>query len=71
MRCAALSARSLAVLAGLDADACFTVGLLQHFGLLVTLYLMPDQVKQWGALAVATRDKRRDLEPDCFSQHPR
>jgi sigma-B regulation protein RsbU (phosphoserine phosphatase) len=57
----AVSARGLAGLAGLDAEECFTVGLLQDFGLLVMLYLMPDQVKHWGALAVATPDKRRDL----------
>lgn len=47
----AVSARSLAALAGLDADECFTVGLLQDFGLLVMLYLMPDQVERWDLLA--------------------
>lgn len=62
----AVSARSLAGLAGLDADECFTVGLLQDFGLLVMLYLMPDQVEHWDALAMATPDQRRDLELDLF-----
>ena len=62
----AVSARSLAGLAGLDADECFTVGLLQDFGLLVMLYLMPDQVENWEALALATPDDRRDLELDFF-----
>ena len=62
----AVSARSLAALAGLDADECFTVGLLQDFGLLVMLYLMPDQVERWDLLAQATPDQRRDLELDFF-----
>ncbi len=62
----AVSARSLAGLAGLDADECFTVGLLQDFGLLVMLYLMPGQVDQWDALARATPDQRRELELDFF-----
>jgi serine phosphatase RsbU (regulator of sigma subunit) len=62
----AVSARSLAGFAGLDADECFTVGLLQDFGLLVMLFLMPDQVENWDALALATPDQRRDLELDFF-----
>ena len=62
----AVSARSLAGLAGLDADECFTVGLLQDFGLLVLLYLMPDRVEHWDALVLATPDQRRDLELDLF-----
>lgn len=62
----AVSARSLADLAGLDADECFTAGLLQDFGLLVMLYLMPDQVQHWPQLALATPDERRDLELELF-----
>jgi len=62
----AVGARALAPLAGLDADECFTVGLLQDFGLLVMLYLMPEQVERWDALAQATPDQRRDLELDLF-----
>ncbi len=62
----AVSARSLAGLAGLDADECFTVGLLQDFGLLVMFYLMPGHVENWEALALATPDERRDLELDFF-----
>lgn len=62
----AVSARSLAALAGLDADECFTAGLLQDFGLLVMLYLMPDQVKHWDTLAKATPEERRALEIELF-----
>jgi serine phosphatase RsbU (regulator of sigma subunit) len=62
----AVSARSLAGLAGLDADECFTAGLLQDFGLLVMLYLMPDQVRHWPRLAQAVPDERRDLELELF-----
>ncbi len=62
----AVSARSLASLAGLDADECFTAGLLQDFGLLVMLYLMPDRVQHWQTLSQATPEQRRDLEIDLF-----
>lgn len=62
----AVSARSLAPLAGLDADECFTAGLLQDFGLLVLLYLHPEQVTHWERLALATPELRRDLELDLF-----
>lgn len=62
----AVSARCLAELAGLDADECFTAGLLQDFGLLVMLYLMPEQVSHWSTLAEAMPDRRRDLEIDLF-----
>lgn len=62
----AVSARSLASLAGLDADECFTAGLLQDFGLLVMLYLQPGQVEHWEQLALATPESRRDLELDLF-----
>ncbi|VAW81056.1 Serine phosphatase RsbU, regulator of sigma subunit [hydrothermal vent metagenome] len=62
----AVSARSLAKQAGLDADECFTAGLLQDFGLLVMLYLKPDQVEHWDVLTAATPDQRRNLEIDIF-----
>lgn len=63
----AVSARSLAGLAQLDADECFTAGLLQDFGLLVMLYLMPERVEHWSDLAHATPEERRDLEIELFS----
>ncbi len=62
----AVSARSLAAVAALDADECFTVGLLQDFGLLVMLYLNPQQVGHWQALARATPEARRELELELF-----
>ena len=62
----AVAARSLAELAHLDAEECFTAGLLQDFGLLVMLYLMPDKVKHWEALAKADPEERRELEIDLF-----
>lgn len=62
----AVSARCLAPLAGLDADECFTAGLLQDFGLLVLLYLNPERVEHWEQLATGTPDARRELELDIF-----
>jgi serine phosphatase RsbU (regulator of sigma subunit) len=62
----AVSARSLAALANLDGDECFTAGLLQDFGLLVLLFLMPEKVEHWNTLARATPEDRRDMEIDLF-----
>lgn len=62
----AVSARVLAEVAGLDADECFTTGLLQDFGLLVMLYLQPEQVKYWDELSQADPDHRLELEADYF-----
>ncbi len=62
----AVSARSLAELACLDADECFTAGLLQDFGLLVMLYLKPEQIEHWDLLVRATPESRRDLEIELF-----
>lgn len=62
----AASARQLSDLAGLDADECFTAGLLQDFGLLVLLHLHPNQVQHWTRLSLATPEERRDIELDLF-----
>ena len=62
----AVSARSLAGFAQLDPEECFTAGLLQDFGLLVMLYLMPGRVEHWPALAHATPEERRELEIELF-----
>ncbi len=53
---------SLAVLAGLDGDTCFTAGLLQDFGLLVLFYLKLNRISEWPNLARLPPDRRRDLE---------
>ncbi len=62
----AVSARSLSELACLDADECFTAGLLQDFGLLVMLYLKPELIEHWDLLVRATPESRRDLEIELF-----
>jgi HD-like signal output (HDOD) protein len=62
----AVCARAVAGMAGLDGDECFTAGLLQDFGLLVLLYLMPEQVGHWQALATADPARRRELELELF-----
>lgn len=62
----AVAARNLAELAQLDADECFTAGLLQDFGLLVMLYLNPQQVQYWKSLSTASPERRRELELDLF-----
>lgn len=46
----AVAARSLAPRANLDADECFTAGLLQDFGLLVLFYLYPEHISHWPEL---------------------
>lgn len=62
----AVSAKSLAEIVGLDADECFTAGLLQDFGLLVLLYIHPEQVGYWERLAGLDPDQRLDFEVDLF-----
>ncbi len=62
----AVSARGLAALARLDADECFTVGLLQDFGLLVMFYLQPRHVGEWERLRRSAPDARRELELALF-----
>ncbi len=62
----AVCGRSLAVLAGLDGDTCFTAGLLQDFGLLVLFYLKLNRISEWPNLARLPPDRRRDLELQLF-----
>ena len=62
----AVSARVLAEVAGLDGDECFTAGLLQDFGLLVMLFVQPEQVKYWDELSVANPEQRLELEAEYF-----
>lgn len=63
----AVSARLLGSLLSLDADDCFTVGLIQDFGLLAMFYLHPEQAQRWQVLAKADPDSRLDLENQYFA----
>ncbi|WJW74630.1 HDOD domain-containing protein [Thiohalobacter sp. IOR34] len=59
-------ARLLASAAGLNPDECFTLGLLQDFGLLVLLYLQQNRVAEWERLETANPDERLELERQLF-----
>ena len=59
-------ARCLAGLAGLDEEDCFTVGLLQDFGLLVMFHVMRHRISEWSRLFRATPDARLELERQLF-----
>jgi len=59
-------ARYLAERLGLDQEECFTIALLQDFGLLVMFYLHPKLAGHWSALAVADPDERLCLEGQLF-----
>ena len=62
----AVCARCLAALMRFDMEACFTVGLLQDFGLLVMFHLMPHRISEWQGLHEATPAARLDLERQLF-----
>lgn len=64
----AVCARALAGAAKLDEDECFTVGLLQDFGLLVLFYLRHHRISDWTALNQAPPDERYQLERQLFGQ---
>ncbi len=62
----AVCARNLSKIAGLDADECFTAGLLQDVGLLVLLFIRQDRVSEWPRLAAANPDERLEIERNLF-----
>lgn len=62
----AVCARQLAKTAKIDADECFTAGLLQDFGLLVMFYLQPDKASFWPELRVQDPDARYASESKTF-----
>lgn len=62
----AVAARSLAPRANLDADECFTAGLLQDFGLLVLFYLYPKHIAHWPELRAADPTSRVPKELAIF-----
>ncbi len=62
----AVSARLLGALLKLDADDCFTAGLMQDFGLLALFFVNPDKASLWQSLAAVDPDTRLDLEIQHF-----
>jgi phosphoserine phosphatase RsbU/P len=62
----AVAARCLAQAARLNAEDCFTAGLLQDFGLLVMFFIAPDKAPEWSRLASADPDLRYTLEQSLF-----
>ena len=61
--CARLLAKSMI---NVDADECFTAGLLQDFGLLVMFYLNKDKCNLWLDFRKESPDDRYRLELDNF-----
>jgi phosphoserine phosphatase RsbU/P len=66
----ATAARLLGRVARLDADECFTAGLLQDFGLLVLFHLNPETASRWSELSLLDPDARYAAEREIFgTQH--
>ena len=62
----AVGARLLGTAVGLDADECFTAGLLQDFGLLVMMFVHRDKGGLWPSLRAADPESRHGLERETF-----
>jgi sigma-B regulation protein RsbU (phosphoserine phosphatase) len=62
----ASGARLLGARAGLEADACFTTGLLQDFGLLGLFYIYPEHAPAWPDLRVLDPEARAEAERARF-----
>lgn len=62
----AACARALGKQLRLDADDCFTAGLLQDFGLLLLLFLNPQHAEQWQRLRCLHPTDRRKQEDQLF-----
>ncbi len=63
----AVCASCLSEIAGLDVDQCFTIGLLQDFGLLVMFYIKPERISHWIELQLLSPPERRTREQQIFS----
>lgn len=63
----AVCARELGESAGLDADECFTAGLLQDFGLLVLFFLQPGKAGEWPQMRSLTPEARYAMEHTVFN----
>lgn len=62
----AVCARLLAQQLNLDADECFTAGLLQDFGLLVLFFTHREKCDQWPILKSEDPDRRLAMEEELF-----
>jgi sigma-B regulation protein RsbU (phosphoserine phosphatase) len=62
----AVAARSLSRYARQNPEECFTIGLLQDFGLLVMMYVDQDRAADWAQLASSNPEKRYELEMGLF-----
>lgn len=51
-----------------DSDDCFTIGLIQDFGLLALFYVNPEKAQVWNSLASVDPDTRLDLENQHFAR---
>lgn len=65
--CRGVCARTLGETLGLDAEACFTLGLLQDFGLLVLFHLHPRHISDWQQFTEMLPDERYELELQLFN----
>lgn len=63
----AVSARLLARQLALDPEECFTIGLLQDFGLLVLFMRWPEHAAQWPRFLACDPDCRYAMEQQLFS----
>lgn len=59
-------ARSLAARLGLDTEEAFTLGLLQEFGTLAMLHVMPDRLAAWPLVRTALPAQRIAIERENF-----
>jgi diguanylate cyclase (GGDEF)-like protein len=62
----AVSARHLAGLLNIDQEEAFTLGLLQEFGILVMLHVMPGKVSSWPIIRATSLVDRPRVEHENF-----
>jgi diguanylate cyclase (GGDEF)-like protein len=62
----AVGARHFAGMLGLDQEEAFTLGLLQEFGILVMLHVMPGKVSSWPIIRATSNEHRPRVEHENF-----
>ncbi len=62
----AVASRYLAGLLGLDSEEAFTLGLLQEFGIMVMLHVMPGKVGSWPIIRATGLKDRPRIEHENF-----